>query len=152
MDQRPLKSLARSMVIGLAVVIALAGFNIGIPKGRSAGSNWRFAATHPTILFHIICATLVLVGAVALLVKSWRSHRRSWTVLSIAGLVFLLLAFVYGEQYIMTLQESALTGMSLGWLGAIVTYCAGWYLGRKGERQYEHALKSDSSGKVTRHE
>ena len=33
--------------------------------------------------------------------------------------------------------ESALSYMSAGWLGAIVTYGVGWYLGRKKARQ-EH--------------
>jgi hypothetical protein len=130
-----LKKLSRTLVVALVVVVALAGFNITIPAGKSAASNWRFVLTHPVILLHVIVATAVLVVAVVALIASLRSRDRSWIALSAAGLVFVLLAFAAGEDYVMSLQKSALNYMSVGWAGAVILYGTGWYLGRKKERR-----------------
>ena len=119
---------------GLVVVVALAAFNITIPAGKSAASNWKFVLTHPTILLHVIIATAVLITAVVALVTAIRSRDRSWIAISAAGLAFVLLAFITGDQYVMSLQKSALNYMSVGWAGAVIVYGTGWYLGRKQER------------------
>lgn len=119
----------------LVVTVALAGFNVTIPAGKSAASNWRFALSHAAILLHVIAATAVLVVAVVALVASLRSRDRSWIALSAAGLGFVLLAYAAGDDYVMSLQKSALTYMSAGWAGAVIVYGTGWYLGRKRERQ-----------------
>jgi hypothetical protein len=129
------KKLSRALVVGLAVVVALVSYNIDIPTGKSSGSNWKFAASHPTILLHIVAASAVLIIAVVMLIKSLRTRQVPWILLSIAGLVFVLLAFGGGEDYVMTLRKSALSLMSVGWLGAIVSYGAGWYIGRRQERE-----------------
>lgn len=130
-----MKKLSRTQVVGLVVVVVLAAFNITIPAGKSAASNWRFALTHPTILLHVIVATAVLVVAVVALIAALRSHDSSWIAISAAGLGFVLLAFAAGEDYVMSLHNSALTYMSVGWAGAVIIYGIGWYLGRKKERR-----------------
>jgi hypothetical protein len=129
-----LKKLSRALVVGLVVVVALASFNITIPAGKSAASNWKFALTHPAILLHVIMATVVLIAAVAALVASVGGGDRSWIALSAAGLAFVLMAFIAGGQYVMSLQKSALDYMSVGWAGAVIMYGTGWCRGRKKER------------------
>ena len=129
-----MKKLSRGLVAGLVVVVTLAAFNITIPAGKSAASNWKFVLTHPTILLHVIIATAVLITAVVALVTAIRSRDRSWIAISAAGLAFVLLAFIAGDQYVMSLQKSALNYMSVGWAGAVIVYGTGWYLGRKQER------------------
>jgi hypothetical protein len=89
--------------------------------------------THPGILLHVIMATAVLIMAVVALVASIRGRDRSWMALSAAGLAFVLMAFVAGGQYVMSLDKSALNYMSFGWVGAVIMYGIGWYLGRKKE-------------------
>jgi uncharacterized membrane protein YbjE (DUF340 family) len=54
-------------------VVGLASFNVSIPAGKSAASNWTFALTHPTILLHVIVATGVLVVAAIAAIMSLRS-------------------------------------------------------------------------------
>jgi mannose/fructose/N-acetylgalactosamine-specific phosphotransferase system component IID len=139
-DAAGFKRLSRWLVIALAVVVALVSYNVTIPSGRSSASNWRFVATHPTILLHVIVATVILVMAVVLLILAIRKRNQSWIVLSVIGLAFVLLAFASGEDYVMTLRKSSLDYMSIGWLGAIVTYGIGWYLGRKKSHQEQDVL------------
>ncbi len=134
-----MKKLSRALVGALVVVVALAGFNVRIPAGRPAASNWKFALTHPSILGHVMVATGILVAAVIALIMSLRSRDRPWIAVSAAGLVFIALAFAAGEDYVMSLQNGALDYMSIGWAGAVVTYGTGWYLGRKRERQVAKA-------------
>jgi uncharacterized membrane protein len=129
-----LKKLSRALVIGLAVVVALVSYDISIPAGKSSGSNWKFVIIHPTILLHVIAASGVLVTGVIMLVKSVRSRQQGWIVISAAGVAFVLLAYAAGEDYVMTLRNGALSLMSAGWFGAIVSYGAGWYFGRRQER------------------
>lgn len=134
------KKQSRGLVLALAVVIALVGFNVNIPGGKSSASNWKFVFTHPTILLHIIVAAIILVVAVIALITSVRSRNWSWVALSIIGLAFVLLAFASGENYVVTLRKSELGYMSVGWLGAVVAYGIGWYLSRRKERQRKGAL------------
>jgi hypothetical protein len=136
------KKLSRGLVIALAAAVALVSYNIEIPAGKSSAGNWKFAAAHPTILLHIIVATAILVGAAVMLIMAVRNRDRSWIILSVAGLAFVLLAFASGEQYVMTLRKSALNDMSIGWAGAAITYGTGWYLGRKKARLEQDALAS----------
>jgi uncharacterized membrane protein YozB (DUF420 family) len=138
------KAMTRGLVIGLAVVVALVAYNITIPAGASAGRNWKFVLTHPTILLHVIAAVIVVIAAIALVIRSARSHNRAWTGLSALGLAFLVLAFAMGENYVQTLHNSSLNGMSIGWFGAIVTYGAGWYWSHKAERQENKDLSPGS--------
>lgn len=139
-----LKKLSRALVVALVLVAALAGFNVTIPAGRPAASNWRFVLTHPAILLHVTAATVILVVAAVALIMSLRRRDRPWIAVSAGGLVFVVLAFVAGEEYVMSLQKGALDYMSLGWAGAVTMYGTGWYLGRKKERQTAKANARES--------
>jgi peptidoglycan/LPS O-acetylase OafA/YrhL len=132
-----MKRLSRVLVIALVVVVALVGYNITFPAGKSATSNWTFVLTHPTLLLHVIVATGILVMAVIALIRSVRSRDRPWMALSVAGLAFVLAAFVSGEDYVMSLHKSALNYMSISWAGAVIAYGTGWYLGHRRERREE---------------
>jgi hypothetical protein len=134
-----MKRLSRMLVLALVAVVALAGYNITFPAGKSASSNWTFALTHPTVLLHIAVATAILVMAVIALIRSIRGRDRPWAALSVAGLIFVLAAFACGEDYVTSLHKSALNGMSIGWAGAVIAYGTGWYLGHRRERQEKAA-------------
>ncbi len=66
--------------------------------------------------------------------------------LSVAGLAFVLAAFASGEDYVMSLDKSALNYMSIGWAGAVIAYGTGWYLGHRRERRER---SSPAAGMVT---
>lgn len=59
--------------------------------------------------------------------------------MSATGLAFVLAAFAAGEDYVMSLHDSALNYMSIGWAGAVIAYGTGWYLGRRRERREKAA-------------
>ena len=86
----------------------------------------------------------ILVMAVVMLILAIRIHDQSWIVLLVIGLAFVLVAFASGEDYAMTLRKSSLDYMSIGWLGAIVTYGIGWYLGRRKAHQEQDVLVARS--------
>lgn len=140
MELAGFKAMTRGLVIGLAIVVALVSYDITIPAGKSAGSNWRFVLTHPTILLHVVAATIVVIVAIVLVIRSARSHNSPWIVLSGLGLAFVLLAFAMGENYVRTLHNSSLSAMSIGWAGAIITFGAGWYWSHRAERQAKKDL------------
>jgi membrane protein DedA with SNARE-associated domain len=142
MELAGFKAMTRGLVIGLAVVVALVSYDITIPTGESAGRNWKFVLTHPTILLHVIAATIVVIGAIALVIRSARNHNSPWIVLSVLGLAFALLAFAAGENYVRTLHNSNLSAMSIGWAGGIVTFGIGWYWSHRAERQAQKHLSS----------
>lgn len=139
-----MKKLSRALVVGLVVVVVLAGFKVTIPAGSSAGANWRFVLTHPTILLHVIVATGILVVAAIALIMSLRGRDRLWIAVSTAGLVFIVLAFVAGLAYVKSVHEGVLSYKSLGWVGAVIMYGTGWYLGRKRERPASKANARES--------
>jgi hypothetical protein len=122
--------MARMLVFGLVVVVALAAANVRFPKGPSSSKNWSFAFDHPTILLHIITGSIIVALAIGLFLRSAASRNRLWVVLSELGLAFVVLAWATGADYVATLSNGPLTGMSLGWLGAIVTYGVSWRLSR----------------------
>ncbi len=129
-DQASFKAMSRGILIGLVIVVALVGYNIDIPKGRSFSRNWNFAFTHPTILLHVVIATAVVLAALILFVRSIRSHHLTWILESGVGLAFVLIAFASGEIYVATLSNGSLSAMGLSCFGAMVTFGAGWYLNR----------------------
>jgi uncharacterized membrane protein YozB (DUF420 family) len=136
-DSASFKKLSRALVIMLAVVVALAAFNITMPTGKSSASNWDFALSHPTILLHIIAAVILLAAAGMVLVRAVQAGDRSWMAVAACGLAFVLIAFVAGVDYVGTLSKGALDYMSIGWTGAAITYGTGWYLGRRKELRKE---------------
>lgn len=134
------KKMSRALVIALVMAVALVSYDIKIPEGGSLASNWKFVATHPTILLHVIVAAAILVTAIIVLIISIRSRNRSWIILSAIGLAFVLLAFASGDDYVSTLRRSADDYMGVGWFGAIITYATGWYLARKIARREQNTL------------
>lgn len=142
-DAASFKKLSRAMIIALAVVAAMASFPITMPAGKTAAANWKFTFTHPTILLHIIVAAVILAAAGIGLLRTVRAGDRFWIALSAGGLFFVLLAFIGGLDYVATLSKSALGYMNVGWVGAVIAYGTGWYLGRRMERE-KNSLQSAS--------
>jgi uncharacterized membrane protein YozB (DUF420 family) len=131
MNQQSFKSISRRLVIELAVVVALVSYKVNFPKGTSITQAWRFVFTNALVLLHVVVGTIILAEAIIFLIRSIRSHNRSWISWAFFGLAFVLLAYVSGEFYVATQNNVAITYMGYGWFGAIVTFGLGWYWGPK---------------------
>ena len=126
-----LKKVSRRLTVELAVVIALASFNVSFPKHDSTSQAWKFVIKHPSILLHIIVGTIVFVEAIIFVVRAIRGRDRFWITLASLGLILVALAFAMGEHYVSTQRDSALTLMGNAAAGALVAYGFGWYWGHR---------------------
>lgn len=131
MNKQSFKSISRRLVIELAVVAALVSYKINFPKGISITQGWRFVLTHVPVLLHVVVGTVILAEAILFLIRSIRSHNRTWIIWALVGCAFILLAYASGEYYVATQRATAITYMGNSWFGAIVTYGLGWYWGHK---------------------
>jgi len=132
---RALRNLSRRVVVELAVAVLLAGFPIDFPRDTSAGNAWSFVLRHLSILLHAVIGTLALTEAVVFAARAISTPRPRMLVVACLGAVSTLAAFVAGIGYVSAGQgDLALALMTLGWVTAMVTYIAGWVLGRRGMR------------------
>ncbi len=130
MDAGQVRSASRRLVVGLVVVVLLVGLPVDFPRDRSASDAWGFLVGHVGFLLHAVLGTLVVVEAVRLLVRA--SAARAYVGLAAVGLAFTALAALAGATYVSAGQEDgALTAMTLGWLGALVTYVVAWVRSRR---------------------
>jgi prolipoprotein diacylglyceryltransferase len=131
MNQETFKKSARGIFAGILVVFLFAAFNINFTdKDKSYADNWKFALSHPTILLHILFATVVLIGSLILLVRSIRSKKKPWIIWSAIGAISLFIAYGYGEVYVKTLSNYALSDMGAAGGAALLVYGIMWYLFR----------------------
>jgi prolipoprotein diacylglyceryltransferase len=132
MNQEAFKKTARGLFAGIVVVILLAALNINFTdKDKTYADNWKFALSHPTILLHILVATVVLIGSLILLVRSIQSRKKPWIIWSAIGSISLFIAYGYGEVYVKTLANYALSDMGSAGGAALLVYGIMWYLYRK---------------------
>jgi hypothetical protein len=143
MDQRGFKNVSRRLVIELAAAVALVSYKVNFPKHTSGSQAWKFVLHHPPVLLHVIVGTIIVVEAVILLIRSLRSKNHTWIMLALAGLIFVLSAWQWGERYVWTQSNSALTYMGNFWFVAIAIYGFGWYWGRKKSAPHTSADNSD---------
>jgi hypothetical protein len=143
-EDHSLRSASRRLVIELVVVVILVGLPLDFPRDASSGAAWSFLFRHPSLVLHVAVGGLILVEAVAFLVRSMSTHRRWATPVTGSGLVFAILANGAGGSYVSAGQtDLALTLMTVGWLGAVVAYALGWILGRRGVKAAQRAVEVD---------
>jgi hypothetical protein len=131
MNKESFKKVSRRLVIELGVVVLLVGYHMTFPIAGSSAQDWSFIFTQPLVLLHIAVGTLILVEAAIVLVRSIQARNLSWILETSIGAVFILLAFIAGEHFVATQNNTALTLMTIGWFGAIVIYGIVWFLNRK---------------------
>jgi hypothetical protein len=131
MNQQGFKRISKRLVIELAIVVALVSYKIHFPKGIPLITAWQFVLTHVPVFLHVVVGTIILAEAILLLIRSIRSHNRTWIIWAFVGFAFILLAYASGEYYVATQHDSAVNSMGYGWFGAIVTYGLGWYWSHK---------------------
>jgi hypothetical protein len=86
-----------------------------------------------------VIGTLIVLEAGVFLVRAISTRRPRDLLVAGIGLAFTVLAVASGAAYVSAGQgDTPLNLMTLGWLGAIVTYIVGWVLGRR-DLKAQHA-------------
>jgi len=129
------RNTSRRVVIELALVVLLVGLPVDFPRGVPSGTAWSFLLRHPSVLAHAVLGALLLGEAVLFLIRALGAGMRRPVVLAVLGLGSVVVAVASGVVYVGRQQpDSGLTGMTVGWLGALVVFIVGWVRGRRAVR------------------
>lgn len=133
MNEKALKTY-RSVTMGavhtllaLFVFGMIANLYVEIPEELVNQAAWSWVFSHSAIIVvHILLGTLLVLASLASLVFAFRTHVRSVVIASILGLVFTLLAYFFGSEFVSAGQTNLSSMlMALGFLGALVSYVTG---------------------------
>jgi len=122
--QKTYLSMTRGAIYLLLILFVLgmiANLYIEIPAG---GNAWAWVFGHSAVIaLHAIFGTLLLLIAIFSLIWAFRSHRSTWILGSVFGLLFTVLAAYSGSNFLSAGQSnlSSLL-MAFGFLGALVSY------------------------------
>ena len=129
------RNTSRRVVIELIVVVLLVGLPVDFPRGVASGTAWSFLFRHPSVLAHAALGTLLLGEGVLFLVRAAGAGGRRPALTAALGLAGIVAAVASGVAYVTRRQpDDALTGMTAGWLVALVVFVAGWIGGRRALR------------------
>ena len=129
---------ALGLIIGLAIQYALGmaiNLFVAFPTGKNPHEAWGFVLHNPLVLLHLLLGTLIVAGAIALLVRVIKAHNATWLRAAISGLLWVLVAWAAGDTFV-TSQLGVLSyAMALGFLLAILSYGFGLYQSRNAAAQ-----------------
>ncbi len=103
---------------------------VHFPDSRASSQLWAFVGGQGLVIAHIVVGTGLLVGAVAFVLRSFRSGLRGWITSSVIGLAAVLLAWLGGAMFTSTQADGYSLLMALATIAAFLTY--GWALVRAG--------------------
>src|ERR1700694_5059184 len=86
-------------VLGMA-----ANLFVQFPNHVTEGQLWEFAWSQTSIAAHIIVGSLLILGALALIIRAIRAKNREWVRWSSIGFLTLLIAGLSGSRFIPTQQ------------------------------------------------
>ncbi|MEI7885574.1 MAG: hypothetical protein WCI30_09530 [Clostridia bacterium] len=117
------------LMIALLVLEYILGMYANLFVEIPEGSNgWQFAVGSGIIMSHIILGTLLLLFSIALFIFSIRAKEKSWTVISILGLVSIFGSLAYGSAFLSKDSDIGSFLMAVGLGIAVLVYSAGLYL------------------------
>ncbi len=119
---------ARGLLIGLSVQFLLGmwiTFFVEFPENGDAHANWQYAMDSLPIVLHIILGTLLVIGTVSLFVQTIRCHVDAWRIPAVLAFISLLIAWISGEIFVATQNDSVSYLMSIGFLVGILSLSFG---------------------------
>ena len=108
----------------------LTNLYVTFPKTNSVGQRWEFARSQVLVMAHIVLGTLIFLGAIALIIRAYKSRERIWKISAGIGLVSITLAWISGEEFISSQAAGYSLSMSLFFLVALAAYGWGLYRSR----------------------
>jgi hypothetical protein len=100
---------------------------VPFPDNATAGQLWEFAWAQKPLAAHILLAIIILLGAIALLVRAVLYKNKKWIVASSVGLLAILAAGASGAQFIPSQTDLYSYSMALAFLIAILAYAWGLF-------------------------
>ena len=118
------------MVLNLYVSIPKS--HPGIHGSYAPSITWALKAGGGVVLaIHVANAILLVIGSVALLIRSIISHRKTFIIGVSSGLLFTLLAFSNGLGFLNAGGKNVYSlGMALAFMSAFLSYLVTFYVTR----------------------
>jgi hypothetical protein len=113
----------------LLVLQYMSGMIANLEVQLPSGNAWKWVFGHSLIIqLHIYIGTLLIVVALVALILSIRARHPIGIIAAVAGLALLIFAWLSGDQFLVTQDNSLSLRMALGFIGAFVAYLLGYYL------------------------
>lgn len=128
---RNFRNSVRRIFIELCIVVVFVSFGANLPTHLSYTEAMNYVLQHSNLALHMIVATIVIVEVIILVIRTFISKKRPWIYYSCIGAAFTLLAYTAGEMFAATQTDAALAMMSVGWVGAMITFGIAWFKNRK---------------------
>ena len=137
---KPFKAFRSTAKASIHTLLAVFVFGIivnlfvELPTNLPGGNAWMWSFTNsPLIVIHVILGTLLTVLSLVTVIFSMLAHTKQGIIASVFGLLFTMLAYATGAQFLSAAQTNVSSLlMALGFLGALISYGLGVYL-TKGE-------------------
>ena len=129
---RGLRLHAKGLLAILILQYALGMYTnlfVEFPQTPDIHARWVYAMSVPPVAAHVALGTLLLFGAVALLIRTAKLQTQAWKIPGYLGLLGVLIAWLSGERFVSTQTNIFSYLMSLGFLLAVFGY--GWGLAKK---------------------
>lgn len=130
MNQSKLTRQAIGLTLGLGLEFLLgmaANLFVSFPDTTNEEQLWNFAGSQALIVTHIVVGTLLVLGALMLVVSAWRAKQLVWKVGSGIGFGAMLLAWVSGREFVASQSDGASFAMAIFFLIAALAYVATLY-------------------------
>jgi uncharacterized membrane protein YhaH (DUF805 family) len=116
------------VMLGMLILQYLIGMSanlfIQFPNTTNKKVLWEYAIKQFPISLHIILGILLVIGGIALLIRSIHKRDKNWIWASSVGLLAMLIASFTGSQFISTQQNVYSFIMALTFIFAVFAY--GW--------------------------
>jgi hypothetical protein len=116
------------LIIQFALGIGVSLY-VTLPAVGTAGrSSDQFFSNGPLLAIHAVLGLLLVIGAIAVLVRAIIARIAILIVTSVAGLAAIILAAVFGSGFTDKLTDGYSLGMALATAAALACYAIGLYV------------------------
>jgi hypothetical protein len=123
-----LNQQSKGLLFGLAVQFLLGmavNLYVAFPEGVDAHQNFEFATHNFLAVAHMLWGTLLVIGSITFLVRSFKAQTTAWRTPAIMGLISILVAWGAGDAFVATQNDTWSYLMSVGFIVAILSYAWG---------------------------
>lgn len=103
---------------------------VSFPEGVSEKQVWKFAGQQIPIVIHMLLGLLILLGAIALVVRVIMMKDKNWIWTSVIGLVGVLVADITGILFVAQQNDMYSYAMAVAFIVSLVAYFWGVYKAR----------------------